>query len=85
MPTPRFTTQMSVTAGRSAPPGRSDSTSWIGGTVGNITGFINASYEIVLDSGESVVASSTLDSAIVIGDRVWVTKGGGEPLIVAMQ
>lgn len=85
MPTPRFTTQMANTAGRSAPPGRADSNAWSSGVVAGVTGYINSTYQVYLDSGDYVDATSTLDSPIVVGDLVWVTRGGGQPLIVAIQ
>lgn len=87
MPTPRFTGQIAQQAGRSAPVGggASQANDWVGGIVVAVTGFINSQYQVYLDTCDYVFASSTIESPIAEGDLVWVTRGGGTPLIVAVQ
>lgn len=88
MPTPRFTTQVAAQAGRSASGrgGGSNAGNWVSGTIASVIGGINSTYQIYLDSGEYVTASSTIGEPIAEGDLVWVTRGGGiTPIIVGLQ
>jgi hypothetical protein len=93
MPSPRMSTYVAQQAGReplpleaqvggsSASPGE-----WIAGTVSAVQGFINASYMVDLDSGQTVSASDTGDGGLSVGSRVWVVMAsGGDALIVGYQ
>lgn len=82
MPTPRFASQVSKQI-------RVQDTvnaqgAWVGGTVVAVTGAINAQYQIYLDDSSYVFASSTLDTPIIEGDRVFVVKTGFDALIVGV-
>lgn len=92
MPTPRMTSYIATQAGRGTPPlefgtdGRSPAGEWVGGTVVDVDGFINSTYTVALDNGQSVSAADTGDGGLSVGSRVWVViADGGSALIVGRQ
>lgn len=93
MPSPRMTTYVAQQAGRDPLPlenqiGGSSTPvgEWIAGTISAVQGFINASYMVDLDSGQTVAASDTGDGGISVGSRVWVVMADGDSaLIVGYQ
>ena len=83
MPTPRhfseIAKQVRVRASSNNP------NDWLSGVVVSSTGFINASFQVALDGGGTVNASSAIDAPITEGSLVWVIKTGSSGLIVGVQ
>ena len=85
MPTPRLSAQIAKQAGQSLPPGAQDPKSWQPGLVLQAPSGIGGVFQVSINGGTIVQATSAVDAAIADGDLVWVVRSGGQTLIVGKQ